>query len=116
VQGKGRGSKSSSGALRWWRNRPRTAAALWVSGEKFLQPGGELSEGRRGKCRAGYGLLIAAGGALIDAGSNGIDGEGESYWKRSPARGTAGDWRRLAGGVHMSARGKPLQRTVSGSK
>jgi hypothetical protein len=70
--------------------------------------------GRRGKGRAGYGLLIAAGGALIDAGSNGIDGgvrvTGNGR-RREERLEIEDDWHV---GPTRQRGGGPPQRTVSG--
>jgi hypothetical protein len=62
------------------------------SGVKFLQPGGELSEGKEGERQRGLRATYSRGGASIKAGSKGIEGGGgvtARAW--SPARETAGD-------------------------
>jgi hypothetical protein len=46
------------------------------SGVKFLQPGGELSEGKEGERQRGLRATYSRGGASIKAGSKGIEGGG----------------------------------------
>jgi hypothetical protein len=50
-----------------------------------------LSEGKEGEGRGVVAPFIGVVGSTIKGGSNGIEEEGEGYWKRSPAGVSAGD-------------------------
>jgi hypothetical protein len=67
------GTRGSGGVPRRRRNRRWTPWVSADSGEKSPQPGGVLSEGKKGEGQRGLRATYSRGDALIKAGSKGIE-------------------------------------------
>jgi hypothetical protein len=92
------------------RNRPGIPADTADSGEEFRQPDGAIGGGERGEGRGKRGLLI---GAEIDGHySRGISGAftPASFRFQRERREETVEVMMLAGGSHLSARGRERER------